>query len=50
LYRIEKELREEKDADKVCNLLAEEMKNAVSLSVELTADAAYGKNWLESKK
>jgi DNA polymerase-1 len=41
---------EEKDADKVCNLLAEEMKNAVSLSVELTADAAYGKNWLESKK
>jgi DNA polymerase-1 len=41
---------EEKDADEVCNLLAEEMKNAVSLSVELTADAAYGKNWLESKK
>jgi DNA polymerase-1 len=41
---------EEKDADKVCNLLAEEMKNAVSLSVELTADSAYGKNWLESKK
>ena len=39
----------EKDADKVCNLLSEEMQNAAELAVELTADAAFGKNWLEAK-
>ena len=40
---------EEKDAELVCNILATEMENAANLSVTLTADAAYGKNWLESK-
>ena len=40
---------EEKDAELVCNILATEMENAANLSVKLTADAAYGKNWLESK-
>ncbi len=41
---------DEKDAELVSKLLAEEMENAANLSVKLTADAAYGKNWLESKK
>ena len=40
---------EEKDADTVCKLLAQEMQNAADLAVTLTADANYGKNWLESK-
>ena len=40
---------DQKDAEKVCALLSEEMQNAVSLSVALTADAAFGKNWLEAK-
>ena len=39
----------EKDAEKVCKLLSEEMQNAADLAVELTADAAFGKNWLEAK-
>ena len=37
------------DADKVCALLAEEMAGAATLAVSLTADADYGKNWLEAK-
>ncbi len=37
------------DAEKVCSLLAEEMEKSASLAVRLTADAAYGKNWLEAK-
>ena len=41
---------DQNDASKVCTLLAEEMQNAANLKVTLTADAAYGKNWLESKK
>ena len=40
---------DEKDANTVCKLLAEEMQNAANLAVTLTADANYGKNWLESK-
>ncbi len=40
---------EEKDADNICRILSSEMENAVELSVKLTADAAYGKNWLEAK-
>ncbi len=40
----------EGDADKVCGILAYEMEHAANLSVKLTADANYGKNWLESKK
>ncbi len=37
------------DADNVCVLLSEEMQNAIKLAVELTAEANYGKNWLEAK-
>ncbi len=40
---------EEKDAETVCEILATEMQNAANLKVKLTADANYGKNWLESK-
>lgn len=40
---------DEKDAERVCALLSEEMQNAAKLAVALTADAAYGKNWLEAK-
>ena len=40
---------DESDAKTVCELLATEMENAAQLSVKLTADANYGKNWLESK-
>jgi DNA polymerase-1 len=40
---------DEKDANTVCKLLAEEMQNSANLAVTLTADANYGKNWLESK-
>ncbi len=39
----------EKDAERVCKILSEEMKNSAQMAVELTADAAYGKNWLEAK-
>lgn len=37
------------DAEKVCELLTTEMKKAADLAVELTADANYGKDWLEAK-
>ncbi len=40
---------DEKDAENVCRLLAEEMSACADMAVELTADAAYGKNWLEAK-
>ena len=40
----------ETDADAVCKILETEMQAAASMSVPLTADAGYGKNWLESKK
>ena len=40
---------EEKDAEAVCRILSEEMENSAQLKVKLTADAAYGKNWLEAK-
>ncbi len=40
---------DEKDALAVCSLLSEEMENAVRLKIKLTADAGYGKNWLEAK-
>ena len=39
----------ESDAKTVCKILETEMANAVNLSVELIADANYGKTWLESK-
>ena len=40
---------EEKDANTVQEILTTEMQNAADLSVTLTADANFGKNWLESK-
>ncbi len=40
---------DKKDADRVCEILSHEMEAAADLAVRLTADAAYGKNWLEAK-
>lgn len=40
---------DEKDAKAACTLLTEEMENAASLAVRLTAEAHYGKTWLEAK-
>ena len=37
-------------ADKVADILAEEMEAAAQMSVRLVADAAYGKTWYEAKK
>ena len=39
----------EEEAEKVAGLLSEEMQNAVTLSVVLTADAGVGKTWYEAK-
>ena len=39
----------EEEAEAVAALLREEMEQVVSLSVPLTAEAHYGKNWLEAK-
>ena len=39
----------EKDKEKICKLLEEEMKNAVEMQVTLSVDAHSGKNWLEAK-
>ena len=40
---------DKKDAETVSGILKTEMENAVQLSVNLIADANYGKTWLESK-
>ena len=40
---------DEKDAKAACAVLTEEMENAASLAVRLTAEAHYGKTWLEAK-
>ncbi len=40
---------DEGDKQAVCQLLSQEMENAVSLKVKLTADAGYGSTWLEAK-
>lgn len=40
---------DQNDAKTVCSLLTEEMEKSASLAVKLTADAAYGINWLEAK-
>jgi len=39
----------EEQAETAANLLAEEMERVVSLSVPLTAEAHFGRNWLEAK-
>ena len=39
----------EEEAETVAKLLEEEMEHVVSLSVPLTAEAHWGKNWLEAK-
>ena len=39
----------EPEAERAAALLKEEMENVVILSVPLTADAHWGKNWLEAK-
>ncbi|MGN0965686.1 MAG: DNA polymerase, partial [Dysosmobacter sp.] len=39
----------EDEAEAVARILTEEMENVVRLSVPLTADAHWGKNWLEAK-
>ena len=39
----------EEESEQVRRLLQEEMENAVSLSVPLTADAAVGKTWYDAK-
>ena len=39
----------EAEAETAAKLLAEEMENVVHLSVPLTAEAHWGKNWLEAK-
>lgn len=41
---------QEDEAEKVAGILSEEMQNAVTLSVSLTADAGTGKTWYEAKK
>ncbi len=40
---------DEADGKRASEILAEEMENAVELSVRLTVDAHFGKNWLEAK-
>ena len=39
----------EPQAEQAAALLKEEMERVVTLSVPLTADAHWGKNWLEAK-
>lgn len=39
----------EAEAERAAKLLTEEMEGVVTLSVPLTADAHWGKNWLEAK-
>ena len=41
---------DEKDAEKICLLLENEMENAAHLAVKLTAKAHSGKTWLEAKE
>ncbi len=40
----------EEKAELACKILKEEMQNAVSLSVPLTVDAAFGKTWFDAKE
>ena len=39
----------QEESEIVAKLLQEEMENAVSLDVPLTADAAIGKTWYDAK-
>ena len=41
---------EESVAEKVCDIIKEEMQAAAKMSVELLVDAAYGKTWYEAKR
>lgn len=40
----------EKDAERVCKILSDEMESSADMAVKLTADASFGKNWLEAKE
>ena len=40
---------DEKDAEDICMLLEREMESAADLAVRLTAEAHFGKTWLEAK-
>ena len=46
---IEPHFLPEEEAQRVAELLTEEMQNAAQLSVPLTAEAHCGKNWLEAQ-
>ncbi|MBQ5535619.1 MAG: hypothetical protein IIU01_02570, partial [Oscillospiraceae bacterium] len=39
----------ESEKEQVSSLLTEEMERVMTLSVPLTAEAHWGKNWLEAK-
>ncbi len=41
---------DQSDAEAICSLLEEEMKNAVRMAVDLTAEAHFGRTWLEAKQ
>ena len=40
----------EKDAERAAAVLGEEMRNAATLDVPLTADVSKGKTWYEAKQ
>ena len=40
---------DEKDDEDICTLLERELENAADLAVRLTAEAHFGKTWLEAK-
>ena len=36
------------EVEKLCKIVVEEMENVLSLSIPLTVECGYGKNWLEA--
>ena len=40
---------DEKDAEKVSQILSREMQNAADLKVKLSAEASFGESWYEAK-
>jgi DNA polymerase-1 len=36
------------EIDTICNVVKEEMESVIKLSVPLTVECEYGKNWLEA--